>query len=57
MKAALDRAVARGEISPGDAAEMAKIVDLFMAEQKAAEIRDRLRAIEALENRGVARQR
>src|SRR5262249_38081411 len=49
MKAALDRAVAKGEISPGDAAEMAKIVDLFMAEQKAAEIRDRFRAIEELE--------
>jgi hypothetical protein len=57
MKTALDRAVAKGEISPGDAAEMAKIIDLFMAEQKAAEIRDRLRAIEELEDRGVAQQR
>jgi hypothetical protein len=56
-KAALDRAVAKGEISPGDAAEMAKIVDLFMAEQKAAEITERLRAIEEHEKRGVAQQR
>ena len=42
MKAALDRAVAKGEISPVDVAEMAKIVDLLMAERKTAEIRDRL---------------
>jgi hypothetical protein len=57
MKAALDGAVAKGEISPGDAAEMAKIIDLYMAEQKAAEIRDRLRAIEEPKDRGVAQQR
>lgn len=57
MKAALDRAVARGEISPGDATEMAKIVDLFMAEQKAAEIRNRLRAIEEPQDRTEAQQR
>jgi hypothetical protein len=57
MKAALARAVAKGEISPGDAAEMAKIPDLLMAERKAAEIGDRLRAIEDLEERAVARQR
>jgi hypothetical protein len=56
MKEALGKAVARGEISPGDAAEMAKIVDRFVAEQKAAEIRNRLRAIEEREDRGVAQQ-
>jgi hypothetical protein len=48
MKAALDRAVAKGEISPVVAAEVVKIIDLFMAQQKAAEIRNRLRAIEDL---------
>jgi hypothetical protein len=57
MKAALDGAVAKGEIAPGDAAEMAKIVDLVTAEQKAEEIRNRLRAIEELEARGVTQQR
>jgi hypothetical protein len=57
MKAALDRAVAKGEISPVDAAEMAKIIDLLMEERKAAEIRDRLRTIEEHEDRAVARQR
>jgi hypothetical protein len=41
-RAALNRAVAKGEISPVDVAEMAKIVDLLMAERKTAEIRDRL---------------
>jgi hypothetical protein len=57
MKAALSRAVAKGEISPGDAAEMAKIIDLLMAERKAAEIRHRLRAIEEREDTAAARQR
>jgi hypothetical protein len=57
MKAALDRAVAKGEISPVDAAEMMKIIDLLMEERKAAEIRDRLRAIEEREDGAVARQR
>jgi hypothetical protein len=57
MKAALERAVAKGEISPGEAAEMAKMPDLLMAERKADEIRDRLQAIEDLENSAVARQR
>jgi hypothetical protein len=57
MKAALARAAARGEISPGEAAEMANMADLLRAERKAAEIRDRLRAIEDLEDRAAARQR
>jgi len=57
MKAALAKAVAKGEISPGEAAELAKIPDLLMAQRKAAEMRDRLRAIEDLEDKAVARQR
>lgn len=57
MKAALDRAVAKGEIPPGDAAEMAKIIDLVTAERKAEEIRNRLRAIEELEERGLTQRR
>ena len=57
MKAALSTAVAKGEISPGEAAELAKIPDLLMAQRKAAEMRDRLRAIEDLEDKAVARQR
>jgi hypothetical protein len=56
MKAAIERAVAKGEISPGDAAEMLKIVDLLIAERRAAEIRDRLRAIEDLADRTTAPQ-
>jgi hypothetical protein len=54
MKAALDGAVAKGEILPNEAAEMAKTIELFIEKQKAADIRDRLRAIE---EKGVARQR
>ena len=57
MKAALARAVAKGEISPGEAAELAKIPDLLMAQRKAAEIRDRLRANEDIEDKTAARQR
>jgi hypothetical protein len=57
MKAALSRAVAKGEISASDAAEMAKIADLLMAERKAAEIRKRLRAMEDLDDRFLAQER
>jgi hypothetical protein len=34
MRAALDKAVAKGEISPGDVAEIAKIIDLLVEERK-----------------------
>jgi hypothetical protein len=57
MKAAVATAAARGEISPSEAAEMANMADLLMAQQKAAEIRNRLRAIEDLEDRTAGRQR
>jgi hypothetical protein len=48
-------AVAAGEVTPGEASEMAKLVDVFVRALEVTEIEQRLRAIEARQD--AARQR
>ncbi len=53
MKAAIDRSLANKEITPGEATQMKRMVDVMMAERAAAEIREQLNANE---KRDTARQ-
>ena len=46
MKAAIEKSRAKGELTPGEAAEMSKIVDVLRAERQRAEIENQLRANE-----------
>jgi hypothetical protein len=54
MMAALADAVAKGQITAGEAAEMAKLVERFIDENEAAAFRNQLRT---LEDGALARKR